>query len=238
MACAPVQSLHAASARPNVAGMLTPLLLATALNVLTAADGPDTARVASRLVDQRLELELNPAARTWSGSLLATLELAGVGRRIELRLAGPIVSRVELTDATGRVELTWGAVRDSFLVVEAGRDLAPGPASLNIAFDGGWRDPLRDAPKDTLGAVVRDVSQLRIRMHAGAGGVFPAWPSGTPATRWTLMVHAPSGYDVSANAHRTGLDQVKDWRTWTFRTRAPVEADSLRVSVAPAKPKH
>jgi hypothetical protein len=106
-----------------------------------------------------------------------------------------------------------------------------------VAFEGAWRDAGSGAPQDTLGVMVRDVARLGVRMRAGAGGVFPAWPDGTPATRWTLLVHAPSGYDVTANARRTEIEKTQDWRSWTFRTRAPVDADSLSVTVLPAKPK-
>lgn len=214
--------------------MLAPLFFAAALNLVSAIDGSDSAKVAARPVDQQLELELNPAARTWSGSLLAKLELHGTSRRIELRLSGPVVSRVEMTDGAGRVDLDWGVVRDSVLAIEARRDLVPGRASLNVAFDGAWRDAARGGPSDTTRAVVRDVALLRARMRAGAGAVFPAWPAGTAPTRWTLMVHAPAGYDVRASARRTGTDETGVWRTWTFRTSGPVDADSLRVTVLPA----
>jgi len=203
--------------------MLAALLLAAIANVMAVPNVPDSGKVSPRPVEQRLELELNPAARIWSGSLLATLEFHGTSRRIDLRLAGPTVSRVEITDGLGRVDLSWGVAGDSVLTVETGRAIQPGRASLSVGFDGEWRA--------ATPGIARDSAHTRARLARGSGIAFPAWPDSAAPTRWTLMVHAPRDYEVRASGRRTGIDEAPGWRTWTFRTAEPVPADSLRVSV-------
>ncbi len=211
--------------------MLAPLLVA-AVAILTArVDAAGPPKVATRPVDQRLELELDPGSRTWSGSLLATLRVAAGTRTFELRLAGPVPSRVELTDATGRVPITWGTRGDTALAIEASRPLAAGRGALSVAFDGAWRDVTQGAPRETGRGLHRDAGHSGAHLRAGAGSVFPAWPAGTAATPWTLLVHAPRTHEVRASGRRTGVDATRDWRTWTFRVARPVPADSLRVSV-------
>lgn len=200
--------------------MLSLLLLVAIADADTTRGG---AAAAPRPVEQRLELELDPGARAWSGSLLATLEVAGAGRRFRLRLAGPVVSRVEMTDGRGRVDLSWGREAGGLLLVETARALVPGRASLNVAFDGEWAAA---AP-----GVCRDSARARAWLERGEGLAFPAWPGSAAATRWTLLVHAPRAFEVRATGSRAGIDATRGWRTWTFRTARALVGDSLRVTV-------
>jgi hypothetical protein len=203
--------------------MLAPLLFVALASATAAPAMANSSAMALRPVEQRLELELNPAARTWSGSLFATLEVRDARRQFDLRLAGPTVSRVEMTDGLGRVGLRFGVLGDSVLTVETDRDLATGRASLSVGFDGDWRVA---GP-----GVVRNTARKLVWLERGAGIAFPAWPIGTPETRWTLMVHAPKRYEVRASGRRTGVDAAPGWRTWIYRTSGPVNAESLRVIV-------
>lgn len=199
--------------------MLPLLLLATMANAVAA---PSPGEVSLRPVEQRLELELDPGALTWSGSLLASVQVDGTGRRFALRLSGPAVSRVEMTDERGHVELAWGLDERGRLLVEAARPFAPGPASLNVAFHGEWR---------TSGpGVARDSARTLAWLERGAGAAFPDWPQPS-ATRWQLLVHAPRGFEVRASGRRTGIDGARGWRTWNFRTARAAPGDSLRVTV-------
>ena len=199
--------------------MLTLLLLAAIVESAQAA--PDSAP-ALRPVEQRLELQLGPAARAWSGSLVSTLEVRATTRRARLRLDGPVVSRVEMTDREGRVELAWGMDGDGLLLVETNRPVAPGRARLTVAFDGEW---LAASP-----GVARDSAHARAWLERAEGIVFPAWPE-HPATPWTLLVESPRGYAVRASGRNTEVTEAHGWKAWTFRTRRAVPGDSLRVTV-------
>lgn len=210
--------------------MLAPLFVAAVAMVAGSVDAAPAPKVAVQPVEQRLELELDPASRTWSGSLLATLRIADGERTFSLRLRGPVPSRVELTDGRGRVPVSWGVRGDSTLAIEASRPLAAGRGALSVAFDAPWRDAPAAAGERGPG-LLRDPAHRRARLRGGAGTVFPAWPPGTPATRWSLMVHAPRAYEVRASGRRTGVDDTRGWRTWTFRVARTLDADSLRVSV-------
>lgn len=196
-------------------------LLVLAAIVENAPIAPDSA-AALRPVEQRLELQIDPAARGWSGSLVSTLEVRVATRRARLRLEGPVVSRVELTDREGRVELAWGLDGEGRLLVETNRPVAPGRARLTVAFDGEWRDA---AP-----GIARDSAHARAWLERAEGIVFPAWPE-HPATPWTLLVESPRGYAVRANGRNTEVTEAHGWKAWTFRTRGAVRGDSLRVTV-------
>lgn len=216
--------------------MLAPLFVAAVAILAAGTDAATRPKVAVP-VAQRLELELDPGSRTWSGSLLATLRVAGGGRTLELCLRGPVPSRVEMTDARGRVPLAWGVRGDSALVIEADRDLAAGRGALSVAYDAPWRDAPPGAAGESEPGLLRDAAHRRARLRGGAGTVFPAWPPGTPATPWTLMVHAPRAYEVRASGRRTGVDATRGWRTWSFRVARALGADSLHVSVRRAAAK-
>ncbi len=210
----------------NVRRMLTLLI-----PILAALSAPTTATEASRValvpVEQRLELQIDPAAPAWSGSLLAKLDVQGTTRRFELRLGRASVSRVELSDSTGRVRLSWGVRPDGRLLVETARAPRPGTAWLNVAFEGSWSPP-PGIGRDSLRAIAR--------LAGGAGLDLPEWP-GRPATPWTLFVHAPAACEVRASGRRTGIDENPPWRTWNFRVARPLPADSLRVTVRPRSPR-
>lgn len=199
--------------------MLTAILLAA---MTESAALPDSAPVAPRPLERRLELQLDPGAAVWSGSLLTKLELRGATRELRLEPGGVVVSRVEMADRLGRVELTWGTGSEGELRIEARRALEPGTAWLDVAFDGEWRA----APP----GVARDSAHARARLERGEGVAFPAWP-GRPATPWTLLVHAPRAFEARASAPRVERSEHRGWRAWTFRTRGAVPGDSLRVTV-------
>ena len=110
--------------------MLTPLLLAAAL--VPPSTEADSSRVAPRVVERRLELDLDPSALNWSGNLVATFEVRGTTRRIRLRFDASRVSRVGLADARGEVSAGWGTDAGGLFMVEADRDLAPGQARLEV----------------------------------------------------------------------------------------------------------
>lgn len=199
---------------------MLPLLLVAALVPIAPVQADSAASV--RPIEQRLELQLDPAARAWSGSLLAKLDARGAARRVRLRLAGPVVSAVELSDREGRVEVVWGLDRDGLLLVEAARALAPGGAWLNVAFGGEWAAA---AP-----GLARDSARTRAWLERGAAAAVPEWP-GSPATRWTLLVHAPRACEVRASGRRASVTENRGWKAWTFRTPGVLPADSLRVAV-------
>lgn len=199
---------------------MLPLLLLAAISA-NAPVQTDTA-AAVRPVEQRLELQLDPSARAWSGSLLAKLDARGPARRMRLRLAGPVVSRVELTDRAGPVELAWGLDRDGLLLVEAARTLAPGEAWLNVAFDGDWS---ASAP-----GVSRDSARTKAWLERGAAVAVPEWPDAAP-TRWSLLVHAPRAFEVRALGRPVEVTEDRGWKAWTFRPAGALPADSLRVTV-------
>lgn len=203
--------------------MLSLLLLAA---IAESAPIAENSAAAPRPLEQRLELQLDPGARAWSGSLLTTLEVRAATRRVRFRLEGPVVSRVEMADRDGRVKLAWGLDAEGMLLVETNRPLVPGTARLDVAFDGEWRAA---AP-----GLARDSSRTRVTLEQGSAIAFPAWPE-TIATPWTVRVHAPRACVVRASGRRTGLTESRGWRTWTFRTGRAVPGDSLRAVVRRAR---
>ena len=194
---------------------------------------PDLAHIARQLtpIEQRLELELDPLAARWNGSLTTQVSIHQSLRYLVLSLTGPVPSRVELTDVHGKVELLW-AVRDDRLLIETRRPVRPGRAFLFVAFDGEWSANGRGLQREGTGA------QAHLLAHLGgreAARVFPCWP-GDPATRWTLRVHAPQGWTVRADRTRAAVhDDEGRWRTTTLRTRSAVRASALTLELAPVK---
>lgn len=205
--------------------MLFVLLLATAMAHSTPAD---TSRVAVLPLEQTLELDLDPLATSWSGSLVTKLAFQGTTRELRLRLGRSVVSRIQLADARGSVPCAWGLTPEGELRIEASTPVQPGPGWLNVSFVGAWSER---AP-----GMTRDPARALARLAGGAGLDYPAWPE-TPPTRWSLLVHAPARYEVRASGRRTEVDDGPVWRAWSFRTAHALAADSLRVTVRPAAPR-
>lgn len=205
--------------------MLTPLLLAAAL--VPPSTEADSSRVAPRVVERRLELDLDPSALNWSGNLVATFEVRGTTRRIRLRFDASRVSRVGLADARGEVSAGWGTDAGGLFMVEADRDLAPGQARLEVAFGGRFSTA---AP-----GLVRDTAATRATLVRGEGAAFPAFPEPL-ATPWTIVVNAPAGCDVRATGRLLRRETWRGWDTWRFWQGRATAGDSLRVDVrAPAR---
>jgi hypothetical protein len=202
------------------------LVLAAAMRLSSvAATTPDTGAVG--VVVQTLQLELDPDADRWNGSLQARLVVMRPVRVLAWTLAGPVVSRVEISDTAGRVELLHGQREPGRLLVEARRPLARGPAALAIAFDGtvgpGPAGMVRTGPG-------------HVELARAAGAAFPAWPPGTSPSRWRVVVHAPEDCTVRCPLPPAGMTRQGAWRTWAFASRAPLPADSLRLEVRRAPP--
>ncbi len=185
----------------------------------------DTASIVP--VEQTLELSLDPRRGEWHGTLGATLRVRREARDIVLCFAGPTVTRVEMTDDTGRVDLVWGARGADSLLIETRRPLRPGRAELAVSFEG------NDAGGPA--AFVRDGAATRIALVHGAGRVFPAWTGAPPATRWNLILHVPAGFVARSNLARSSVVPVKGWNTFTDRSRTALRADELRFRVEPVR---
>lgn len=218
---------------------LRPLVLAVLLAVAACAMRSEAATLApptpaSELATdvtpeaQQLELELDPFAAGWNGSLTSELRVHRTLSRFSLALTGPLPSRVALSDARGKVEVLW-AVRDHKVLIESRRPLKPGRAVLFLSFDGDWGAPGQGLRREG------DGPRTRIVAHLGghdAERVFPCWP-GDPATRWLLLVHAPKDWHVRAGTATPESREVQGrWRTTTFRMRKPVRASTLTLEVA------
>ncbi len=141
-----------------------------------------------------------------------------------LRLDGPVVSRVEMNQLTGAVPLQWAASHDSLGVV-ADTALVPGPAGINVGCLGAYGARGPGAYRAGRAIVLEGI----------AGRVAPAWPAGAPKATWSLDVHVPVGCTVRANLPAAGRSRQGAWRTYSFASRRPLDADALRIEVRPPR---
>jgi len=224
------------------AAMLVSLTLAIALSARAANTAPraatlappvDPARLAQQLtpLSQQLELEIEPLADRWNGSLKTELRVHQRLSRLSLALTGPLPSRVELSDALGNVELLW-AVRGDRVLIETRRELKPGRAILAIAFDGEWGANGRGLQRTGEGRATRVRAMLG---GSEAARVFPCWP-GDPATRWQLLVHTPAHWQVQARGLLPAAHEVQGrWHTTALKSRTALRASALTLEVTPAR---
>lgn len=201
------------------------LSLATAT---TPAAAPDTAlSIATRQV---FDLECDPRARTWSAEYLATLSSRAFTPRLECALDGATVSRVEVRDARGDVEVLWGMDDRGVLTVEPRRTIAPGEVAIALSYLGELR---------ASGAgLVCDSARTRVTWNEPEGHVVPRWRSVRAASRWDLLVRAPGDWRVTASLPLVSNEPAESWRTWSFRSRRALRAGAIRWTLVRAGPVH
>jgi hypothetical protein len=199
----------------------------------TLAPPVDAARLALQVTptSQQLELEIDPLADRWNGSLRTELRVHQRLSRFSLALTGPLPSRVEMSDARGKVEVLW-AVRGERVLIETRRELKPGRAILAIAFDGEWGQNGRGLQRTGEGRATRVIAQLG---GSEAARVFPCWP-GDPSTRWQLLVHTPAHWQVQARGLLPAAHEVQGrWHTTALKSKAALRASALTLEVTPAR---
>jgi len=202
---------------------LVATLLAVPGPALTSRPADTLAVVPRRFV---LDLVIDPASATWTGSLRGWLTVRRPVRAFVLRFANPTTSRVEMNQLAGATPLAFGTRgRDSLLVV-TDRPMVAGPAGLNVGWVAAFADTGRGAVRTGRGAVA---------IVRGAGTAYPAFPRAAPAAAWTVDVHVPAGSRVRANLPSAGITRQLGWRTWEFVSRGPLDPDSLRISVVAAR---
>ncbi len=186
-------------------------------------------------LSQQLELEIDPLADRWNGSLRTELRVHQRLSRLSLALTGPLPSRVELSDPRGNVELIW-AVRGDRVLIETHRELRPGRAILAIAFDGEWGANGRGLQREGTGRQTRVVARLGPQQGGReVAPVFPCWP-GDPATRWRLLVHTPAGWQVRAGGCALEARETQGrWHTTALKSQAPLRASVLTLEVTPGR---
>ncbi|HTR96490.1 MAG TPA: hypothetical protein VMH61_01190, partial [Candidatus Acidoferrales bacterium] len=110
--------------------MLAPALLAIAIaasgaamwgeagaHAAGSAAGADTAAFGPTF--EAIDLAIDPRTETWSGSLEADVSVRREARRMLLRLAGPVVNRVSLSDSSGRISTVFAQRGAELLLIEA-----------------------------------------------------------------------------------------------------------------------
>lgn len=207
----------------NVRGMLA-LALALAASHFAAPAAPAAAADTAAIVTRRqvLDVTVDPAAPRWTASVRAWLTVRRPVRRFALVLDGPVIERVEMNQRDGAVPTTFGPPVDGLLTIEADRPLVPGPAGLNVAVLGPWSGADRGFRRRAAG---------RFTLEHGAGSVIPDWPAGTAPPAWSVDVHVPAGCTVRSNLAHTETSRQGTWRAWTFVSRGPLPADSIRIEV-------
>lgn len=201
--------------------MFTPALVLLATLAVAPAMRADTVAIAPTL--QTLDLAVDPRRDSWSGSYEATLGVRAPVKRLALRLRGPIVNRVALRDRSGANPVVYAQRGADSLLVEASRTLAPGTVGLLVAF-GGRRADLPPGLAGPPGGPWR--------LERGAGVVAPAWPEGTPRSRWRLAVHVPVQFGVRSSLPVLERSLQDGWRTVVFASRGAIEPDSLGLEIA------
>lgn len=188
------------------------------------------ARQATPLSHQ-LELEIDPLAPRWNGSLRTELRVHQSLTRLSLALTGVLPSRVEVSDARGKVDALW-AVRSDRLVIEPRRALAPGRAVLAIEFDGEWGADGHGLQREGAGRATRVIAHLG---GGEAARVFPCWPD-DPPTRWRLDIHTPAGWAVRAGGCVPVAHESQGrWWTSVFKSRTAMRASALTLAVTPRR---
>ncbi len=195
---------------------------AWAIAILLAAGTPDTAAITPKL--QRFTLEVDPAGTTWNGQYAAPLEVRRPTRELAVRFTGAPPSRVEMWNARGRLPLVFGMRGDS-LHVELADSLRPGEAAFTLSWTG---RVLAKGP-----GLVRTRSGSLHLVRAARVAV-PEW-AGPGLTPWKVAVQVPAGIDVRTPLPLAGVVRNGTWRMWSFTSRGPLPADSLRFELVPRR---
>jgi hypothetical protein len=203
--------------------MLAPVL-AAALSVFALSSASDSSAIVPSF--QTLDVEIDPGSKRWSGSLQTWLLVRRPVRLLTLALAGPVVSRVEINVMGGAAELLYGERPPGVLTIEARAPLRLGRGAMNVSFAGAIADSGRGLARTRAGGVA---------LARGDGIAFPAWPPGTPATRWSVVVHAPAGCRVTCALPLRGTSRQGGWETWTYVSPKVLRASDVAFEVRPPR---
>lgn len=178
---------------------------------------------------QSVVLELHPLRDRYRGETTLYVTLSESTRRIALESRGLEPSQIEMEDRGGRVDLLWGERPVGTLLLEARRDIAPGPLCIRVAFDGAYPDSAPGLVRSGRG------SRARLRSAFAAGGASAAFPcmTGVGPQAWSMRIEVPNTHVLSTNLKFQRSGRAPGVRTSVFRSRHPLPVDSLRIDVRP-----
>jgi alanyl aminopeptidase len=212
------------------------------------AGAPDAAHAADRLptdvvpTRQTVSLRLDPAQRSYTGSVTIELGVREPAHRVRFHGEGLVIERVALRagDAPGRsgdaaragAEIGVRAAPDSagMVTLHPARPLEPGAYRLDIAFSNAF---------DTL------ATSLYRLDHAGhayaftqfeaddARRAFPCWDEPSFKIPWRVSLTVPAGQLAIANSRAVHDTTADGWRTVTFAETPPLPSYLVAFAAGP-----
>ena len=214
-------------------------LIGLAVAVLAAAEAtprPPVLRLPDgvRPVRQAVELTVDPNLETFSGSVAIELEIRESTSLLWLNAIGLKVTSASLGSAGAMRPATVVAGGDDFIGFSTATPLAPGPARLDVSFEGG----VSRRDKEGVFAVKEaDAWYLFTQFEAlAARRAFPCFDEPGYKIPWQVTLRVPHGLLALSNSPASSTTQDGDRDVVRFSPTPPLPSYLVAFAVGTLRP--
>ena len=207
-------------------------LVAAILTVLGALPAAAGVRLGTAVVPtfQSIDLRVDPARESFSGSTVIRLEVREATDRFRFHAEEMEIGSLELVGPAGRVEASHAAGEDRTVAVSSAEPLAPGEYTLAIAFS-------RPFDTHTVGLY---------RMEAGGDAyaftqfepddarmAFPCWDEPGFKIPYQVTVAVPEGQIAVSNTPVRNERRDDGWHIFEFAPTRPLPSYLVAIAAGP-----
>ncbi len=190
------------------------------------ADDPLRLDPSIRPITQALELRLDPAADTYSGSVRIELNFDVATNRFrfhaaEIALGKATLDGKPLTLTSGEAAIVSAALDET---------MVPGRHVLEIAFTNNYRRDARAIYKVITEGQPRIYSYLNPE-YGGARRAFPCWDEPTFKIPWRLTLVVPKQLEVVGNMPIAQTTETNEWKKVEFGRSPPMPSYLVALAV-------
>lgn len=181
-------------------------------------------------VFQQIHLTLDADRADYSGSVRVELEVREPVEAVHLHSLGPEITRIELTDAGGAVEVEHAVDEYGYLSLATSRPLQPGSALLEIDFTNEF-----DTRASSLyRVVIEDKAYAFTQFEAvDAREAFPCWDEPAFKFPYQLTLTVPEAHLALSNTPIESESTSSGMRTVVFEKTPPLPSYLLALATGP-----
>jgi alanyl aminopeptidase len=222
--------MRAISALLAAALAVAPLQFAHATEPVPTGKLPDDAKPLSYALD----LKIDPQADRFDGHVRIKVKLAKPADHLWLHAREIDVTRVVVTDATGKSREAKLSVRDSSGVAEVAFGASLPAQDIELAFD--YSAPFNAKLQGVYKVKVGDDAYVTTQMEAiSARYAFPSFDEPRFKTPFDITLTVPKDEVALANTLQTSAKESADkkWKTLTFAQTKPLPTYLIALAVGP-----
>jgi aminopeptidase N len=217
--------------RARLAAPLAIITLAVALPTLAAPPGPGRLDPNVSPTFEAVQLRLDPAETTYSGSVRVDLEVAAATSEFLFNAEDLRIDTLALANAKHEIEASFAMHGDGVVAVTAKEPLTPGKYTLSISFTNTF-----NTRAVGLYRMVKDGRAYAFTQFESADGrrAFPMWDEPAYKIPFELTLTIPEKLEAVANTlpEKTTNDG-NGWKTVHFRATKPLPSYLVAIAVGP-----